>query len=252
MFTPRPSARRLAPYRDLLRTESGRGYRLLGDWAARLHGTAKPSVGPHLIRVIENAPATNFPASVTRLVGRSAAAQKLQDLISAYRLVTLTGPGGIGKTALAMQVARQVLGEFADGGWLVALASLADPHLLPSAVARVLGLELGSSANSAEAVARAVGRKKLLLVLDNCEHLIDAAAALAEMFVRLCPRVTILATSRELFRVPGEQAYRVPPLEVPAIEQVAPGPKFSATAHRNCSSPGPESWVPTWPPAMTT
>ena len=146
--------------------------------------------------------------------------QRLQDLVSAYRVVTLTGPGGIGKTTLALKVARRVLGEFADGGWLVELASLSDPHLVPSAVAQVLGLRLGSDINSAEAVARAIGGKKLLLVLDNCEHVIDAAATLAEMLVRLCPRVTILATSREVFRIEGEYAYRVPPLDVPATEQM--------------------------------
>jgi predicted ATPase/DNA-binding winged helix-turn-helix (wHTH) protein len=210
----------LGPYRGLLKTESGRGYRLLGDWTVRRHQAAKPLVAPQQIRVTGEAPATNFPAAVTRLVGRSAAVQRLHDAVSAYRVVTLTGPGGIGKTTLALQVARRVLGEFADGGWLVELASLSDPHLVPSAVAGVLGLSLGSNINSAEAVARAVGGKKLLLVLDNCEHVIDAAATLAEMFVRLCPRTMIVATSRELFRIEGEYAYRVPPLEVPAKEHL--------------------------------
>jgi predicted ATPase/DNA-binding winged helix-turn-helix (wHTH) protein len=209
----------LGPYRGLLKTESRRGYRLLGDWTVRRHGAAKPAVDPQQIRVIGEAPPTNISAAVTRLVGRSAAVQRLHDLVSANRVVTLTGPGGIGKTTLALQVARRVLGEFADGGWLVELASLSDPRLVPSAVAGVLGLSLGSNINSAEAVARAIGGKRLLLVLDNCEHVIEAAATLAEMCVRLCPRATILATSRELFRIEAEYAYRVPPLEVPAKEQ---------------------------------
>jgi predicted ATPase/DNA-binding winged helix-turn-helix (wHTH) protein len=210
----------LGPYRGLLKTESRRGYRLLGDWTVRRHDTANPPVGPQQIRVTGESPATNFPAIVTHLVGRSAAVQRLQDLVSAYRVVTLTGPGGIGKTILALKVARQVLGEFADGGWLVELASLSDPELVPSAVAGVLGLRLGSNTISPEAVARAVAGKKLLLVLDNCEHVIDAAATLTEVFVRMCPRATILATSREVFRIEGEHAYRVPPLEVPAKEQM--------------------------------
>jgi predicted ATPase/DNA-binding winged helix-turn-helix (wHTH) protein len=209
----------LGPYRGLLKTESGRGYRLLGDWTLSHQDAAKPPVGLRQIRVARKASATNIPATVTRLVGRSAEVQRLQDLASAYRVVTLTGPGGIGKTTLALQVARRVLGEFDDGGWLVELASLSDPRLVPSAVAGVLGLSLGSNTNSAEAVARAIGGKKLLLVLDNCEHVIDGAATLAEMVVRLCPQAAILATSRELLRIEGEYAFRVPPLEVPAKEQ---------------------------------
>jgi predicted ATPase/DNA-binding winged helix-turn-helix (wHTH) protein len=209
----------LGPYRWLLKTESRRGYRLLGDWTVRRQDTAKPPVGPRQMRVTGESPATNFPATVTHLVGRSGAVQRVQDLVSAYRIVTLTGPGGIGKTTLALKVARRVLGEFTDGGWLVELASLSDPELVPSAVAGVLGLRLGSNAISPQAIARAIAGKKLLLVLDNCEHVIDAAATLAEIFVRLCPRATILATSREVFRIEGEHAYRVPPLEVPTKRQ---------------------------------
>ena len=206
----------LGPYRSLLRTESRRGYRLLGEWTVRHHDAAKPPVGLQHAPTTGEPPATNFPATVTRLVGRSPAVRRLQDLVSAYRVVTLTGPGGIGKTTLALEVARRVVGEFADGGWLVELASLSDPDLVPSAVAGVLGLKLGSSTISLEAVARAIAEKKLLLVLDNCEHVIDAAAILAEALVRLCPRATILVTSREILRIEGEYAYRVPPLEVPA------------------------------------
>jgi predicted ATPase/DNA-binding winged helix-turn-helix (wHTH) protein len=209
----------LGPYRGLLKTESRRGYRLLGDWTVRRHDAAKAAVGPLRIRLTGEAPATNFPAAVTRLIGRSAAVRTLHDLVSANRVVTLTGPGGIGKTTLALQVARGLLGEFADGGWLVELASLSDPHLVPSAVAGVLGLRLGNI-DSPEAVAQAIGDKRVLLVLDNCEHVIDAAASLADMFVRLCPHTTILTTSRELLRIEGEYAYRVPPLEVPAKEQL--------------------------------
>jgi predicted ATPase/DNA-binding winged helix-turn-helix (wHTH) protein len=209
----------LGSRRGLLKTEAGRGYRLLGDWTVRRHAAVKPLAAPLQMRSTGEAPPTNFPAVVTSLVGRSAAVQRLHDLISAYRVVTLTGPGGIGKTTLALQVARRVLGGFAEGGWLVDLASLTDPRLVPSGVAGVLGLRQGSNINSAEAVARAIGGKRLLLVLDNCEHVIDAVATMVEMLVRLCPRATILATSRELFRIDGEYAYRVPPLEVPAKGQ---------------------------------
>jgi predicted ATPase/DNA-binding winged helix-turn-helix (wHTH) protein len=225
----------LGPYRGLLKTESRRGYRLLGDWTVRLHEPAKLPVGLRLSRITGKGPATNFPAPVTRLVGRSAAVQRLQALLSAYRVVTLTGPGGIGKTTLALNVAGVVLGEFADGGRLVDLASLSDPDLVPSAVVGVLGLRLGSKTISSEAVARAIAGKKLLLVLDNCEHLIEAAATLTAAIVRQCPAATILATSREVLRVEGEYTYRVPSLEVPTKEQ--------ADADQILSHSGPELFL---------
>ena len=220
----------LGPYRSLLKTESRRGYRLLGAWTIRHHDEAKP---PGLLQqtpLTGAAPATNFPATIARPIGRSAATQRLQDLVSAYRVVTLTGPGGIGKTTLALETARRVLGEFADGGWLVELASLSDPHLVPSAVAGALGLKLGSKTITAEAVARAIAGKRLLLVLDNCEHVIDATATLADVLVRLCPLATVLATSREVLRIEGEYAYRVPPLEVPPDEQLDAGQILSHSA----------------------
>ena len=212
----------LGPYRSLLKTELGRGYRLVGDWTARRHDASAPPVGLQRMRVSDRSPVTNFPATVSHLIGRTAAVPRVRDLISAYRVVTLTGPGGIGKTSLALKVARGIVGEFADGGWLVELASLSDPTLVPSALAGVLELKLGAGQNSAEALARAIGDNNLLLLLDNCEHVIDAVANLTETLVRLCPRVTILATSREILRVDGEHVYRVAPLEVPAVDEDAP------------------------------
>jgi predicted ATPase/DNA-binding winged helix-turn-helix (wHTH) protein len=206
----------LGSNRGLLRTEARRGYRLLGEWTVRYHDAAAPSAGPRLREVPVTLPSTNLPATITRLVGRSAAVHKLHDLVSAYRIVTLTGPGGIGKTTLALNVARRVRDGFTDGGWLVELASLSDPALVPSALAGALGLRLGSSTISPEAVARAIAAKKILLVLDNCEHLIAAAATLADVLIRLCPQVTVLATSRELLGIEGEHVFRVPSLGVPA------------------------------------
>src|SRR6202163_3450280 len=211
----------LGPDRGLLKTASGRGYRLLGSWAPQQReGTAPPIYSP-LTRTSGAPPANNFPPLITRLIGRAAAAQFVQDLVSAYRVVTLTGPGGIGKTALAIKAVRYLLPDFEDGGWLVELASLSDPGLVPSTVASTLGLKL-SGEISVESVARAVGGRHLVLVLDNCEHVIDAVANLAETFTRLCPRTTIVATSREILRIDGESVYRVPPLDVPALGQAAP------------------------------
>jgi predicted ATPase/DNA-binding winged helix-turn-helix (wHTH) protein len=212
--------RALGPYRTLLKTESRRGYRLLGSWTVRDRDATSPPIGLQHGPATRTPPATSLPAAVARVVGRSAAVRRLRDLVSAYRIVSLTGPGGIGKTTLALEVARRVLNDFDDGGWLVELASLSDADLVPSAAASAIGLKLGSKTITPEAVARAIAGKKLLLVLDNCEHVIDAAATLAEVVVRLCPHAAVLATSREILRIEGEYAYRVPPLEVPADERL--------------------------------
>jgi predicted ATPase/DNA-binding winged helix-turn-helix (wHTH) protein len=207
--------------RGLLKTASGRGYRLLGNWTPQQREATAAPFYASPIRTSGASPPNNFPPLITRLVGRTAACQFVRDLVSAYRVVTLTGPGGIGKTSLAIKAVRYLLPDFEDGGWLVELASLSDPGLVPSAVASTLGLKLAGEI-SAEAVARAVGARHLLIVLDNCEHVIDAVAHLAETLTRLCPRTTIVATSREVLRIDGESVYRVPPLEVPASGQAAP------------------------------
>ena len=208
----------LGSRRSILKTDSGRGYRLLGDWTVQRQAAANPPAGLQRMRVDGLSPVTNFPAPVTHLVGRKAAVSRLRDFMSAYRVVTLTGPGGIGKTSLALKAARGVVGEFADGGWWVELASLPDQTLVPAAVAGVLRLPIEPGGVSAEAVARAVGDKRLLLVLDNCEHLIGAVATLAEIMLAHCPHTAIVTTSREILRIQGEYVYRVPPLDVPPLE----------------------------------
>jgi len=209
----------LGPDRAMLKTVSGRGYRLLGSWTPQQRTAVRVDSPP--TRTSGSPPANNFPPLITRLVGRAAAAQFVRDLVSAYRVVTLTGPGGIGKTSLAIKAVRYLLPDFEDGGWLVELAALSDPGLVPSTLASTLGLKLAGEI-SAESVARAVGGRHLVLVLDNCEHVIDAVANLAETFTRWCPRTTIVATSREILRIDGESVYRVPPLDVPALGQAAP------------------------------
>jgi predicted ATPase/DNA-binding winged helix-turn-helix (wHTH) protein len=211
--------------RTILKTASGRGYRLIGDWTPRQQSPAsQPIVFSPLSEAEARSGTTlanNLPLIAGRLIGRDAAASHVRDLVSAYRVVTLTGPGGIGKTSLAIEAARDLLTSFKEGGCFVELASLSDPDLVPSTVAGALGLKL-SGEISAETVARAVRAKHLLLVLDNCEHVIDAAANLAERFTRLCPHTSILVTSREVLRIDGEVVWRVPPLDVPALGQEAP------------------------------
>ena len=213
----------LGPDRGVLRTSSGRGYCLLGRWSARQWDAQADAADHAPVQVVLDRTRGNLPASVSALIGQSATVRRLCDLISAYRAVTLTGPGGIGKTRLALEVARMLQPEFQGDVWLIELAAVTDAGLVVAAVASALGLRLGGSELSPESLARAIGDRQLLLVIDNCEHVIDAAAGVVETLLRLCPATSIIATSRELMRVEGEHAYRVQPLEVPAEDQPGPG-----------------------------
>jgi predicted ATPase/DNA-binding winged helix-turn-helix (wHTH) protein len=205
----------LGQERETLRTSFGRGYRLVGDWTIRQDRTLEDRIALDATRPAVQPLPSNLPAAAFEVIGRTAAVQQLQDLLSGYRAVTLTGPGGIGKTTLALEVARSLLAAFDGACWLVDVVSLSDPNLVPSMVAGALGLKLGGDQISPESVARALGGRRLLLVLDNCEHVIDAAARLAETIQHRCPAASIVATSREVLRFEGEQVYRVLPLEVP-------------------------------------
>ncbi|MGA0560858.1 winged helix-turn-helix domain-containing protein [Ancylobacter sp. VNQ12] len=203
----------LGSHRAMLKTISGRGFRLVGTWTVQTGKAPLPPPSPS-----RSSTSTNLPAAANDLVGRGASLEFLREACAAYRLVTLTGPGGIGKTALAIELARSLLARFDAGVWLVELASLADPGLLPVAVGEAIGLKADGRPISAESVARVIGHDRLLLVLDNCEHLVASAAQLADVIVRLAPNAVILATSRETLRINGEYVYRVPPLEVPRHE----------------------------------
>jgi predicted ATPase/DNA-binding CsgD family transcriptional regulator len=157
-----------------------------------------------------------FTPSLTRFIGRAGAADDVARLLDEGRLVTVTGPGGVGKTRLAAEVAERVSGRFADGVWLVELATVLDPALVPAATAAVLGVREQPGVAVTDVLAGLLARQQMLLVLDNCEHL---AAAVAEMCAALLPvadDVRILATSREPLGVAGEARYRLPPLTLPA------------------------------------
>src|SRR5262249_55754281 len=138
-----------------------------------------------------------------------------------YRVVTLTGPGGIGKTTLALVVVHNLPADFEDGRWFVDLSPLADPDLVPSAVMGILGFKLPGHI-SAEAVARAIGQRRLLPFLHTCVLVIVREEELFEVIARRCPHATVLATSREVLRIEGEYVYRVPPLDVPTLGQQDP------------------------------
>jgi non-specific serine/threonine protein kinase len=156
-----------------------------------------------------------FPVVLTSFVGRAGPAREVAGLLGEYRLVTVTGPGGVGKTRLAGQVARAVAGGFADGAWLAELAPVRDPAQVPGVVAAALGVREQPGVPLADTLARVLARQQLLLVLDNCEHVIGAAAELCAGLLAACDDVRVLATSREPLAVAGEARYRLGPLTLP-------------------------------------
>jgi predicted ATPase/DNA-binding CsgD family transcriptional regulator len=156
-----------------------------------------------------------FPVALTSFVGRAQVVDEVAAQLGQYRLVTVTGPGGAGKTRLAGKVARQVAGWFADGVWLAELAAVADPAQVAAAVGTALGIRDLPSVATADALVQALARRHLLLVLDNCEHVIGAAAELCGRLLLGADDVRVLATSREPLRIAGEVRYRLAPLALP-------------------------------------
>jgi predicted ATPase/class 3 adenylate cyclase len=176
---------------------------------------------PAIFPPLRSAPdfAHNLPARLTRFIGRDREMAELKRLLTSSRLVTLTGAGGCGKTRLALQVAGDLLADNADGVWLVELAPLADPALVPQAVGAVLGVREVPGRPLDQTLCEYLRSRQLLLVLDNCEHLITACAHLAEALVHACPDLRILATTREALGITGETPYNIPPLSLPNARQ---------------------------------
>ena len=158
----------------------------------------------------------NLPAQVSSFIGREAELAEVRALVGGSRLVTLTGAGGAGKTRLALQVAAGLLDGAGEGVWFADLAPLGDPDLVAVTVADVLGVRLEPGRPVLETLVEAVGGRSLLVVLDNCEHVIGACAKLADALLRGCPNLALLATSREPLGIGGERVYRVPSLGTPA------------------------------------
>ncbi len=161
---------------------------------------------------------TNLPVPLTSFVGREAEMTEVRHLLQTTRLLTLTGPGGCGKTRLALEAATNLLDEYSDGVWWIELAALSDTALVPQAVATALGVREQSGRPLLETLTDFLRAKQLLLLLDNCEHLVDACAQLAEQLLSACPHLHILATSREALSIGGETTWLVPSLSLPEAQ----------------------------------
>jgi non-specific serine/threonine protein kinase len=183
------------------------------------------------MRLMGSTPSTsrhNLAEPLTALIGRDEDRRRVAELIHEKRVVTLVGVGGVGKTRLALAAARAAVADFADGVWLVELAALADGALVPATIAAAVGTTLDRDLTPLAGLVAALGSRQLLIVLDNCEHLVAACAEVVEVVARACPRVHIMATSREPLGVDGEVVWPVAPLEILApdarghgLEQVA-------------------------------
>ncbi len=162
----------------------------------------------------------NLPRSLTSFIGREREMAQVTRLLASSFLLTLTGAGGCGKTRLALQVAADLVEEYPDGVWLVELAPLSDPTLVPQTVASTLHVREQPGRPIIETLSNFLGPKTILLVLDNCEHLVAACARLAEALLQTCPHLRMLATSQEPLRIPGETIFPVPSLAVPDLDRL--------------------------------
>ncbi len=177
-----------------------------------------PEAFPALVSI--DALPNNLPRQLTSFVGRDAVLAEVAALIEKSPLVTLVGPGGAGKTRCAIQVGAELLDGSSDGVWIAELARISDPALVASVVAQALNVQEAPNRTVLDALLSYLRRKRLLLILDNCEHVIDEARAVASAILRTCPDVRILVTSREGLRIAGEEVYRMPSLAVPSASAV--------------------------------
>jgi predicted ATPase/DNA-binding winged helix-turn-helix (wHTH) protein len=205
----------LGDQRDLVMTVPGRGYRFVGDVRplddqARLEQRSEAGIG-----IVPARGLSNLPAAISPLIGRVQQLKDVLALLAEHRSVTLTGPGGIGKTRLALEAARGLVPTCRDGVWLVELASLSNPDLVGTAILSALGLQSTAIRVSRAQMHATFGDKRMLVVLDNCEHVVVAAAQVVEDLLTTAPRMQVLATSRQPLGSEGEYTYQVPPLSTP-------------------------------------
>jgi predicted ATPase/class 3 adenylate cyclase len=177
------------------------------------------------LRSLEVLP-NNLPAQVTTFVGRTREMAEVKRLLDATRMLTLTGAGGTGKTRLSLQVAAEVLDRFPHGVWLIELATISDPALVTEAIANAVDIREEAGRPPLETIADALRARRLLLILDNCEHLIAPCAQVAAVLLRRCPELVILASSREPLSIAGETIWLVPPLAVPEFRREERGAEF--------------------------
>ncbi len=195
----------------------------------RRHRLASP-VRPHYTTV------HNLPASIASLIGRSGVVSDVRELLTAHRLVTLVGTGGVGKTRIAVGVGERSLDGGFQGVWLVELAPVRDAAMVVAVTARTLGVSASLQRSLLESIVGALRRDRALIVLDNCEHVLTGARDMATAILRACPNVRILATSREPLNPPGERVYRVPslgyPFEKATIPEIAQAPAVKLFVER--------------------
>jgi non-specific serine/threonine protein kinase len=206
-----------------VRTVHRFGYAFLDASAAESRDSEASAFGDGSEGASLGARRHNLPVPITNFIGRDQELAELRQLVASTRLLTLTGAGGCGKTRLALELAANLLDRFSDGVWVVDLAALTDPNLVPQAVASVLDVREGPSRPIGDALPDYVRNRQILLVFDNCEHLIAATAHLAESLLRAALRLCILVTSREQLGITGETTWRVSSLSVPGpLQAVSP------------------------------
>jgi len=193
-------------------TEAGRGYRFVAVVEKR---HARPTDHPAIAGKPAATRPTNLPGSAVRLIGRERDLDAVSNTVNAGPVVTIFGAGGIGKSRLALAVGAALLDQFPDGVWWIELAALRDEAQIMGQVATALGLRALADADSPTALADALAARSMLLILDNCEHLLEGVAALVGLLTTAAPQVRVLATSREALRCPGELVYRLPGLGLP-------------------------------------